>query len=293
MAHSGRSRGRLAAERLAEELTITAADGVTLAATLFAADPPRAVVVIASATGVRRTYYQRFASYLCEHGFTVISFDYRGIGGSRPDSLRGFQATVKDWGQLDLPAVLRHARQPDLPLYMVGHSVGGQLLGFLPEDAEPDAVYLVASQVADVRLWEGRARYSFGLAVGLLIPGSALLFGYMPGKVIGSEDLPRGVALEWSRWCRTRGYHLGAVPGVRERFASLRMPISVTSVDDDWYAPKAAVDALSRAICSSAVRRRHVFPADADVTEIGHFGFFRKGFHDTLWPDAVQWFEAV
>ena len=38
-------------------------------------------------------HYFRFADYLFANGFDVMVYDYRGIGESRPDSLRGFKAS--------------------------------------------------------------------------------------------------------------------------------------------------------------------------------------------------------
>src|SRR2546421_3033841 len=52
----------------------------------------RPVVIINAATSVRCRYYSRFASFLFANGMDVITFDYRGIGESRPSTLRGFDA---------------------------------------------------------------------------------------------------------------------------------------------------------------------------------------------------------
>jgi predicted alpha/beta hydrolase len=67
------------------------------------------VVIINPATSVRRSYYSRFAAFLCTHGFSVITYDYRGIVGSRPEFLRCLQAGWLDWGRLDFEAVLQMA----------------------------------------------------------------------------------------------------------------------------------------------------------------------------------------
>ena len=67
------------------------------------------VVIVNPATSVHSRYYSRFAMFLFTAGFDVVTYDYRGIGGSRPASLRGFQASWLDWGYLDFDAVLRYA----------------------------------------------------------------------------------------------------------------------------------------------------------------------------------------
>jgi predicted alpha/beta hydrolase len=68
-------------------------------------------VIINAATSVRCRYYSRFADYLFAQGCDVLTYDYRGIGESRPASLRGFQASWSDWGRLDFEAMLAHAAE--------------------------------------------------------------------------------------------------------------------------------------------------------------------------------------
>ena len=91
--------------------TIFARDGYRLAATVFAAASPQAVVLINSAAAVPRKIYRGFAEYLAQRGFAVLTYDYRGIGGSRPASLRGFKARMRDWAAQDVAAAVDHARQ--------------------------------------------------------------------------------------------------------------------------------------------------------------------------------------
>src|SRR5690349_3599657 len=102
--------------------SVPTADGLALGITEFEpAGPPRGVVVINAATAVKRRYYERFALYLAQHGFAVVTYDYRGIGESRPANLRGFNARMQDWGTLDQPAVIDHALawQPNVPLAVI------------------------------------------------------------------------------------------------------------------------------------------------------------------------------
>src|SRR4051812_16768139 len=70
-------------------INVGAVDGVSLAATLYEADTTslnadRPVVLVSSAAAVRRPFYDRFARFLADDGFTVLTYDYRGIGDSRP-----------------------------------------------------------------------------------------------------------------------------------------------------------------------------------------------------------------
>jgi predicted alpha/beta hydrolase len=68
--------------------TIPALDGHPLAADVFpgaeiGAGPPL-LVIVNSAMGVSRRYYGAFARHLAGQGMQVVTYDYRGIGGSAP-----------------------------------------------------------------------------------------------------------------------------------------------------------------------------------------------------------------
>ncbi len=121
---------------------IAARDGYSLAATLFDAGTSDAVVLINSATGVPRRFYQRFASFIRKSGWSAVTYDYRGIGGSRPRSLRGFKASMRDWAFLDMAAMVDWIDRELAPgrLFAVGHSFGGQTLGMIDNAERIDAV---------------------------------------------------------------------------------------------------------------------------------------------------------
>ncbi|MEM9691419.1 MAG: alpha/beta fold hydrolase, partial [Myxococcota bacterium] len=109
------------------DLTLSARDGFPLAATLFEPESTTdRIAIVSSATGTPRRYYRHFARALAEAGWTAVTYDYRGIGGSRPDSLRAFEATVLDWALLDMAAIVDWADKTFDRIVMVGHSIGGQ-----------------------------------------------------------------------------------------------------------------------------------------------------------------------
>jgi predicted alpha/beta hydrolase len=84
--------------------------------------------------GVSQDYYAEFAHWLAERGYSVVTFDYRGMGHSRHGSLRGFKADIFDWAKLDCSTAMEalEERFPDTPIYWIGHSLGGQILPFFP-----------------------------------------------------------------------------------------------------------------------------------------------------------------
>jgi predicted alpha/beta hydrolase len=273
-----------------------AADGHRLAGSMFlpraSAEAPSRATLIASATGVLRGYYARFASYLAEHGRTVLTVDYRGIGESRHGSARASDATMRAWGELDLSAALDWLVRTTgvSSVDYVGHSVGGQLLGRLAVPERIGRAVLVGSQSGEVRLWPAPERWRMTLYMYGLIPGITSAVGYLPGTLGIGEDLPPGVAQQWARWCRTRDYFMGVEgPSLRQAYARVRAPILAFGFDDDPYAPRRAIEALLAFYPNAPKHRRRVRVEEARV---GHFGFFRPRWRDSFWREAREFLDG-
>jgi predicted alpha/beta hydrolase len=274
------------------EITLTAEDGYPLGATLYGSGS-RAVLVM-SATGVPQSYYAKFAGYLAERGFTVLTFDYRGIGRSLPDELRGdvrkVGARMRDWALLDAAAAFRFL--PQSKLLVVGHSFGGQAIGLLPEPERIAAALVVGSQSGYWRHWPALGRAWMWPATHVGLPAVTKLLGYFPASRLGfGEDLPAGVAIEWASWCRHPRYLVGAL-GVDAAYARLRSPLRAYAISDDSFAPLRAVDALGALYPNSQWETRKVAPRELGVKSIGHFGFFRERFRDSLWRETADWLES-
>lgn len=268
-------------------IRISATDGYALGARRFGDQSAGPYVVIAGATAVKQAYYARFAAWLSLQGCTVLTFDYRGIGESRPARLRGFEARLRDWGERDLEGVLRFALEDkgSRPLHVIGHSVGGQLLGLAASNGSIDRIVTVGSQSGYWGHWSGASKLHKAAVWYALLPALGNTFGFIPGKFGIGEDLPKGVALEWAKWCRHPEYMLGHGIG-KDGFARVKAPMRAISISDDDYAPKPAVDALHALYSGTQVERHHVSPKELETQAIGHFGFFRSTFQDSLWRNV-------
>ena len=130
--------------RIDDTLRIRALDGFELAATLYRPDSGEGetAVLINSATAVKRGYYDRFARYLAGEGLTVLTYDYRGIGGSRPRRLSRFPARLRQWAEEDQGGALDWITSNLQPrkILVVGHSVGGQIVGLAPGNEAPTKI---------------------------------------------------------------------------------------------------------------------------------------------------------
>lgn len=271
-----------------------AADGYKLAATVFEPSGPlRAAVLIAAATAVPRGYYSRFARYLAEQGFKAVTFDYRGIGGSKPkEGLRGFPAKMRDWAALDLVAMVDHASElaSGKPLLYVGHSFGGQALGQLPNNHKVSRALFAASQIGYWKLFPAPEKYRVWLSLRVLGPLAYTIFGYVPGKMGMGEDLPKGVFKEWAGWCmKPRYLYDDETLDARKYFPNYKGALRAIGMSDDDWAPPVAVAGLLAGYTGTSPEHITVTPESAGQKKIGHFGYFREPSREPLWREAAEW----
>ena len=283
-------------EVLVQDTSFAARDGYPLAATVFApADAPRGAVLINSATAVPRKIYRGFATYLAEQGHTVLTYDYRGIGGSRPRSLRGFTVRMRDWAALDVAAAIDHMRGvwPKLPLGVVGHSFGGQALGLASNNDQVSRALFVAAQAGYWRLFHSPEKYRVYAMLRLVGAPLARVLGYVPGRLGIGEDLPRDVFLEWTAWVmKPRYFFDDATLDALANFPRYRGALRAICLTDDPWATAPAVDLLCSGFTGTAPERIDVRPADVGAAKIGHFGFFRPEHRGTLWRDGAGWLSS-
>lgn len=172
-----------------------AADGYSLGGFTWSyprQDATRPVVIINAATSVRCRHYSRFADYLYANGFDVITYDYRGIGESRPASLKGLRASWSDWGALDFEAMLKRAQRefPGQPIDVVGHSFGGCAAGLGASGHMIRRLVTVGAQFAYWRDYAPAHRWRMFGKWHLVMPLMTLLCGYFPGKRLGWLKTP-------------------------------------------------------------------------------------------------------
>jgi len=277
-----------------QELDITCADGTLLRATEWhPANSNGCVVQINSALAVPRRYYSRFAHFLAEQGFAVVSYDYRGTG----DSLRGHQrdsrATFRELGEQDMAAATRHVRErfSGQRHVVIGHSAGAALYGLAYNCTEVDAMFAVAAPSA----WQGNyawpQRWFIKLFFNVCIPLTTPMFGYFPGQYFGVGPLPKDIALQWQRWSKQPDY-VTASDGtpLREYYHRFTSPMRLLHIaDDKMYSPLKSVQSVASFYVNAPRQIVTVRPRDIGVRRIGHFGFFHSTMPKTLWESTARW----
>lgn len=250
-------------------------------------------VIVNPATGVAARYYHRYAWFLARHGFTVLTYDYRGIGMSRPASLKGCGYRWRDWGERDFDAALRFmGGQGRGPLIVVGHSVGGFLIGLAQTAHRVDRGLTVGAQYAWWGDYAPARRLRLFVKWHVVMPLVTAVCGYFPGRRMNwLEDLPAGVANEWS--FRGPRFETSHPPGERAeilaRMAQVTAPILAVAVSDDELG---TVPAIRRTLSYYRQAPRTIVriqPSDYRRATIGHFDLFHDRHAAGFWTETLTW----
>lgn len=271
---------------------VVTGDGTPIAARfLVPTTPMRGAVLVVPAMGVSQRYYAPLAAWLTEQGFAVATFDYRGTGESRRSPLREVEADLLTWAEHDIAAVLEAlvARAPGVPITWLGHSLGGQLVPFVPGAERVAKVITVATGSGYWRENATPLRRKVWLFWFGAVPVATALYGYFPGKRLGMVgDLPRGVIRQWKAWCMNPAYAVGVLASARARFAAVRTPITSLSFTDDEMMSDRNIESLHGFYEGAPRTMKRLTPADVGLARIGHFGFFRPEMRAPLWDAHLR-----
>lgn len=291
---------------LKDTVTFTTQDRTVLEGIHYKVNKPHTALLMNSGTGIQRRFYNRFATYATEKGFAVLTYDYRGIGGSAPKSLRSYKARYRDWGHQDIPAAISYLKEKhqNIPLVAVCHSAGGQQLGLAENVSQVQAALFVAVSTG---YWRGMFNPFGWLSLflwKLYLPISSKLFGYARFKLVGyGENLPSGVAKEWGTWCMEHDYvaayfdntgrhqSFDGLPFGPTYYKDVKFPIRAYCFTDDYIATKVNVPPTLSLFENSELETMWMEPEAIGASDIGHLGFFRKNIGSPLWDDALNWLE--
>lgn len=278
------------------QVGFTAQDGYPLRGAFHAAlspAPPGEVIVIHPGAGILSMRYRHLAAFFAQSGIPALTYDYRGIGLSRPATLRRFEATVQDWAQYDCAAAISWLRQryPAAQMTGIAHSIGALLVGGAHNAGEHARLVFIGGHTGYYGDYDARYRLPMKLLWHHFMPVLARVVGYFPGRRLGlGEDLPAKIALQWAGRRSPELRPTGALPGdtrihmMLDRCAALERPALVVSISDDAFATSAGVHRLMACYPRlSPLQYLQFTPADAGVRRIGHLGFFSRKAGSALW----------
>ncbi|MCW1931805.1 alpha/beta hydrolase family protein [Pararhodobacter zhoushanensis] len=259
-----------------------------LRGTLISVPQPQMAVVINAATGVPAKFYYPFAQWLAvERDAAVLCWDYRDFGASGQPG--GSRATMTDWAIHDAAAARDWLRAhfPELPLWMIGHSLGGMSAGFQPGMDCVDRVITVAAGHGHLSAHPWPFRAYAALLWYVAGPLSCLRRDHFPAARFGlGQSLPKGVFRQWRRWLLSRG-SLPADPalgGLAQPGYS--GPLTLVAMADDIMMPAPCVEKMAAWFPRAQVEHRLLRPADAGLESLGHVRVFSPR-NAAIWPALI------
>jgi predicted alpha/beta hydrolase len=275
-------------------------DGFGISVNVFEAEYPKAIIMVGSALGVGQYFYFNIAKYLAQKGFVVVTHDYRGIGKSAMEApKKGFDAGFVQLGK-DFMSILEwlKVQYDNLPIMILGHSLGGIIPMFNERVVEYKSAFLVGVQTAYYKDFG----YSFlskiktVFAWHLLMPMIAKIYGYFPSKrlKLKMEDIPHKLLSD----VQTRRKFYEATDflkniGVKSHHLKLRCPVYAFTASDDAICTPRAMNRLLNDFIHAPIQSEVLNVKKQNLPKIGHAGFFKKKFEDSLWIKVVEWFDET
>lgn len=279
--------------------TLFADDDASTLMVIFNHSRPRAhtpVFVCLPAMGVAASFYTPFAEALAQAvaGATVLA-DLRGQGESAPRARRGGRFGYREIVERDIPSLIASivTQFPGRPIYLVGHSLGGQLGTLAAVHSAPGlaGLILVASGTAHHRVWPNALRWRASIAVQVIRLVAALLPWY-PGRLLGfGGDQPRRLMADWSYNARTGRYRVsGSRIDYEEALNDIALPVLSLEIRADPVAPMGAATELLAKLASCAIERRQIDGVTNDAPWRRHFSWARRP--DEVVAEITTWLRA-
>ena len=276
-----------------QQLFLKTSDQNLISVTVFEPQNPNGkLLLINSATGVKQQVYFSFAKYFAENGFTAITYDYRGIGESKPKKMNGFHATMRIWGTDDFKTVTDFIKKnyQNHQKFCLGHSVGALIIGMNENAHIFDKFIFVATQDAYIGNLKANIAASAVLGFGIAVPLTTKFFGYFPAHRFGlGESLPKGVAYDW----RTLILNKKSTSRLYEKIAThfskdLKQETFIIHAEDDpWVTMKGMENLMNNVYPHLKKTYREIKVSDSEKGEIGHINFFRS-FNKSLWKIVLN-----
>lgn len=270
-----------------KKLILTTEDQVSIIAHLFLPEKSNnKLLLINSATGVKQQVYFSFAHYFCEKGYTVITYDYRGIGLSKPAQMKGFKASMRIWGTKDYRSLTTYIKTHFMAYekYCLGHSVGALILGMNKDSNLFKEFFFVGTQNAFVGNLKLKTRIEAYLGFGIAQPLATQLLGYFPAHWFGlGESLPKNCAYDWRTLILNRKSTNSLLEKVEDYSKDLTQKVFVITAEDDaWLTDRGVKSLLNTTYPNLMPTYRLVKTSESDKGEIGHINFFRS-YNKNLW----------
>jgi alpha-beta hydrolase superfamily lysophospholipase len=251
-------------------------------------DVVRAVLVVVHGLAEHGGRYRNLVEYLVPRGYAVYCHDLRGHG--RSEGRRGYVRRFADYlDDLDTFLELVRSRHPEIPLFLVGHSLGGTIAAIMAARPAPGLNGLVLSGTV-VQPGSDLSPLHIGLAwlLSRIAPKAGVTVLEAAG-ISRDESVVRAYVTDplvhrGKISGRLGGEILAAMRRLRSEAESIRLPVLIVYGTEDRLAePRGS-------------RLLHDSVASADRTLKAYDGYYHEIFNDPGWEqvlaDVRAWLEA-
>lgn len=251
----------------------------------------KGTILVCPAMGISAKFYLNMSSWIAEQGYSILILDYRGVGLSAPATLKNFQADLYDWvADMEIAGDWLKRQHPQLPSIFLGHSIGGQLFGFITKsDLFSKAVFIACS----TGYWsDTRNKWKNFILLKTIMPLSDLVWGFINARFFKQGDnYPKGAGMQWRKWCLSPQYFGMELIADKSNFSVFDKKISAIWFSDDPIANKKNVPKLLSFYKHAVTQTLQLMPKQFKLSKIGHNAFLSKRMKDTVWPAIAKTLE--
>ncbi|HOY42147.1 MAG TPA: hypothetical protein PLX60_09805 [Chitinophagales bacterium] len=250
----------------------------------------KGVIQLNSGTCIPQKVYWNFANYLTNNGYVTITFDYSDAFNYTSD------VSHPTWIK-DIESVFDYIIQeyPESKKYIIGHSSGGQFVGYISNASKIDKLFLIASSNGYIKNLKLPLRIVMSFFWKIVVPYSIKRYGYMNNKILGtSGGFPKNIILELRSWCYQPDFFIPFYKEkqVRSNYHSITSQVKAYHLADDAIANRKSCEYILNLYSNANRNIETLYAKDYSMKKFGHRGFYHAAAESKLWPKFLKELES-
>lgn len=246
----------------------------------------KGIVQINTGTCIPQRIYWKFAEFLTKNGYITITYDYSDSANYTSEV--SHTAWIKDLESVFDFVIENYS---EFKKYIVGHSSGGQLIGYMNNAKNADKIFLVASSNGYIKYLSIIPRIGLYFLWKIVVPFSIKKYGFMNNKPFGiGGGFPKNIILELRSWCQNPGFF---IPFFKEKnissyYHTIKSPVKAYHLKDDAITTKASCQYILDLYVNANKSFETLDATNYKMRKFGHRGFFFSSAEEKLWPKFLN-----
>ncbi|MFN8296405.1 MAG: alpha/beta hydrolase [Chitinophagales bacterium] len=246
----------------------------------------KGIVQINTGTCIPQKVYWKFAEFLTKNGYVTITYDYTDAANYTSE------VTHEVWLK-DLESVFDYVlkKYPANKKYIIGHSSGGQLAGYMNNYDKIDNLYLVACANGYVGNLNFITKIGMQFFWKIVMPFSIKRYGYMNNKLFGSNGgFPKNIITELGSWCQQPDFFVPyfKAKGIPSYYDTVKCKVKAFHLADDVIANRKSCEYILNLYVNADKSIETLHAKDFGMKKFGHRGFFFPSAEKLLWPKFLK-----